>query len=458
MKNKRSFTATIWWLLACLIVGVFLMCTSDKEGRISEVENRMLQGFPKLSVKTIFNDEFTTGFEAHLSDNFFARDGVVSFTDGLLGTFSVLSADEEMMMRTEAMETELQGANLKVEAEEETVDIAEIPGVVEVAAEESAPAVAVEEDEPEEEGDLVVAEGEVPITYEHSYLYYEKTDGTLKKNYTYDRDKLETYAETLRIMQNYLPADGEIFFTQVPLASMANRWRFQQNEFSGWGSTVEMMLEECLQGAERINVFSTYDILEPYIAGEEDMFYITDHHWSAEGAYKVWAEMVKSQGLPLIPYEEYEFKAIESERVVSGQTDTFNVLYPLLPAQSLVMTNTDQFESIDLMNYRSTTYRSFMNNTRLPWRKVVTGANNGRRALVLCDSFGNAFVPWMLPYYEEVHMADFRNGSYSKSAVGGSIGQMIQKYGIDDVYIVTSTANGLRKDNSIVWLREYLVE
>ena len=40
--------------------------------------------------------------------------------------------------------------------------------------------------------------------------------------------------------------------------------------------------------------------------------------------------------------------------------------------------------------------------------------------------------------------------------MGGSIGQMIQKYGIDDVYIVTSTANGLRKDNSIVYLREYL--
>ena len=132
------------------------------------------------------------------------------------------------------------------------------------------------------------------------------------------------------------------------------------------------------------------------------------------------------------------------------------MLYPLLPVNSLVMSDTDQFTEISLMNYNSTTYRSFMNNTRLPWRKIITGANTGRRALVLCDSFGNAFTPYLLPYYEEVHMADFRKGSYSKSAVGGSIGQMIQKYGIDDVYIVTSTANGLRKDNSIVYLREYL--
>ena len=86
MKNRRSFAAAIWWILACLIAGVFLMCTSDKEGKISEVENRMLQGFPKLSVQTVINDEFTTGFESHLSDSFFARDDIISFTDGLLGT------------------------------------------------------------------------------------------------------------------------------------------------------------------------------------------------------------------------------------------------------------------------------------------------------------------------------------------------------------------------------------
>ena len=109
------------------------------------------------------------------------------------------------------------------------------------------------------------------------------------------------------------------------------------------------------------------------------------------------------------------------------------------------------------MNYDSTTYRSFMNNTRLPWRKIVTSANTGRKALVLRDSFGNAFTPYLLSYYDEVHMADFRKGSYSKSKAGGSIGDLITYHGIDDVYIVTSTANGLRKENSIVYLREYLV-
>lgn len=454
MKNKFSFTAAIWWALACMIAGVFLMVTSEKESRLSEAENRMLQGFPQLSVQSIFNDEFTTGFDAFLADAFFARDSVISFTNGLVDSFSVLSADDTMAMKAAHMESELQTANLQVDGGEEDQDIADIPGVNAVAAvEEQLP---VEEDDTEEEETIVLAEGELPITDTKSYLYFEMKDGSIKRIYTYEKEKIDIYADTLRIMQGYLPEDGVICFTQVPLASIANRWVYQQDEYAGWGSTVEIMLEDSLAGTERIHVFSTYDILEPYITGDTPMFYRTDHHWSAEGAYIVCAEMMKKQGLPVIPYEEYQYKAITSSKEEDGYRDTFNVLYPLLPAQSLVMNDTDAFKGIELMNYESTTYRSFMNSTQLPWRKVITGANTGRKALILCDSFGNSFAPYLLPYYDEVHMADFRNGSYSETAVGGSIGQKIQQYGIDDVYIVTSTANGLRKDNSIVWLREYL--
>ena len=459
MKHRTLFIAAMWWVLACLIAGIFLMGTSEKEGRISDTENRMLQGFPKLSFRTVFNDEFTTGFENFLSDAFFGRDSVISFTDGALGVFSMVSEDDNMAMAAENMEQELQTGNLKVDGEEEpaaeTEPQTEIPAGDEIPfSEEEAPAI--EEDDAEEEETVRLAEGELPITAKKSYLYFEMADGSIKRIYTYEKSKIKTYAETLQIMQSYLPADGQILFTQIPLASIANRWVYQQDEYIGWGSTVEMMLEACLEGTERIHVFSTYDILEPYITGDTPMFYHTDHHWSAEGAYKVFAEMMKKLGWPVVPYDEYDYKPITSSKAYKGYHDTFNVLYPLLPEQSLVMTDTDVYDELPLMDYGSTTYRSYMNNTRLPWRKVVTGANTGRSCLILCDSFGNAFAPYLLPYYNEVHMADFRYGSYSKTAVGGSIGEMIQKYGIDDVYIVTSTANGLRKDNSIIYLREYL--
>ena len=52
-------------------------------------------------------------------------------------------------------------------------------------------------------------------------------------------------------------------------------------------------------------------------------------------------------------------------------------------------------------------------------------------------------------------MTDFRYGDYVKEEAGGSMGELVQYYGIDDIYLIFCTANGLRKDNSIVYLRQY---
>ena len=450
MKNKQAFTAAILWIFALSIAGIFLIFTSEKESRISDAENRMLQGFPELSVKTVFNDEFTTQFEAFLSDSFFERDRVISFTSGLLDSFSMLSKDDEIRIQSEEMEKDLQGVGQFSDEEEPSdEDVTENSSDTEPVSEE-------EDDEEEPSEKITVAPGEILITDKNSYLWYEHTDGTVTRQYTYNLSDIATYAQTLKIMQTYLPEDGNILFTQIPLASMAQRWRKQQDSYSGWGSSVEIMLEDCLEGTERIHVFSTYDILEPYVCGDTPVFYVTDHHWTAEGAYKVAAEMFKKLNLPVIPYDEYTYKPIRSEKVVDGERDTFNVLYPLTPTHSYIVTNRDKLKEIDLMNYDSTTYRAFMNNTRYPWRKIVTGANTGRRCLVVCDSFGNAFTPYLLAYYDEVHMVDFRSDGYSKREAGGSIGEMMRHHKIDDVYIITSTANGLRKDNSIVYLRKHL--
>ena len=267
---------------------------------------------------------------------------------------------------------------------------------------------------------------------------------------------MDTYAETLRLLKSCLPADGVIDFVQVPLAQQANRWRDQQDIYSGWGSSMELMLTQSLGGAANINVYSAWNLLAPYVCGETPMFYFTDHHWSAEAAYIVASAMLEDQGLPVIPYDEYSYKSITSSAVdEKGRRDMFNVLYPLTPVHSYVVSGGKEHE-IGLMAYDVATYTSFMNGSREPWRRITTQAGTGRRALVICDSFGNAFTPYLLAYYDEVHMCDFRYGYYDHTAAGGYIKDNIARYGIDDVYIIISSANDLRKDNSIKYLRRYL--
>ena len=454
MKHRISFVTALWWAILLGVAGFFLLLTADRQPRLSESENRMLSGFPELNAGTLVSGDFMENFEGYLTDGFYGRDEVISFTERAMGRFSMLSQDDQLMAQAEDMENRLaqEGAN---QAEPSGGDVQ--PTAAPAPAQPTADALAPEIDEPEET-DAPAPDGDFPLTEENCYLWLKRVDGTNKILYTYENSRVATYAETLRIIQTYLPDDGEIFVTQVPLASIGNRWTDQQDTYRGWGSSVETVLTRYLSGTERIHVFNTWEILEPYMTQGTPLFYHTDHHWSAEGAYIVASEMLKAQNLPVIPYEEYEYAAIRSKRNEAGDVDTFNVLYPLLPAHSYVITRLNEVNEISLMNYKSTTYTAYMNNSREPWRRIVTGANTGRKALVICDSFGNAFTPYILPYYDEVHMSDFRYGYYDKAAAGGSIGELVRHYGIDDVYLIFCTANGLRKDNSIVYLRQYFLE
>ena len=493
MKHKLSFIVALWWLIFCAVAGFFVVLLAEKQSHPSESENRMLAGFPGLNLSSVVSGDFMEGFEAFLSDGFFARDEAIDAAEGIMDAFNVLSADERMAIETAEMERRLaseavstarpdagEAIETDVPAPEAEAVAADLPVAEEEAREAQGVSLeamlpadepmlsgadAADEpdsqaaalDETDDEGEETVMQaGAIPLTAENSYLWYDMPDGSYTVNYTYENDKIAVYAETLRRMQRYLPADGVICFTQVPLSSMARRWTSQRESYVGWGSSVETVLENCLEGTERIYVFSTYDILEPYMQKTSRLFYHTDHHWSAEGAYLVFAEMMKRQNVPVIPYDEYEYKANPGKKTRTGNYDTFNVLYPLLPGHSYVIRHVDEATEIDLMNYKTGSYLAFMNSTQLPWRRVVTGANTGRKALVICDSFGNAFTPYLLPYYDEVHMCDFRYDRFDKDEVGGSIGFMLSYYRIDDVYIITSTANGLRKENSIKFLRKFL--
>jgi hypothetical protein len=73
-------------------------------------------------------------------------------------------------------------------------------------------------------------------------------------------------------------------------------------------------------------------------------------------------------------------------------------------------------------------YRIFISGDR-PMGKVVSENKNGKKILVIKDSYGNAFVPFLVPHYEEVYVIDPRQ--YKNSAK-----ELIQKEGIQEVMFV----------------------
>ncbi|MBQ4227649.1 MAG: hypothetical protein II697_05540, partial [Clostridia bacterium] len=328
MKNKYGFMASVALvaLLGCL--GLFTLLFSQKASTASQTENRMLQGFPKLSLTNLASGRFSGELDDFFSDNFVGRDSAISASEGMLNAFNLIRGDEAFEKKNLEMEQRLDAEGGQESAE---------------------PAQEEEEDAFLSSDFATLSSGEIPIDSRKSYMWYVKTDGTLSLKYEYLKTNVDTYAETLRLIKGLLPRDGVINFVEVPLASQANRWRDQQNVYSGWGSSLELMLYQSLGGAQGINVYSAWDLLAPYVCGETPMFYFTDHHWSAEAAYIVSSAMLEDQGLPVIPYSEYNYKAITSSAVDDdGRRDVFNCLYPLSPVHSYVVKNGQEHE-ISLM-------------------------------------------------------------------------------------------------------------
>ena len=478
MKRKLNFFICCFLAVMLGFGGIFLMLFSPKEATVSEKERRMFSAFPEINGDTLLSGEFQTGLDDFLSDNFIGRDQAIDLTESLTEALSVLSEDERMALETAEMEKalEAEAALNALKAQQAAADEPEqAPDDGFNQPDETPPDDGQEDwgsdftDEPlpeetelpedddggeEEKAGTYIKE---KLTKTNAYMWFEDKDGRLEVRYTYPRDKINTFAQTLKLIRQNLPEDGTVHFVVSPLASQGRELR-NSSKYVGWGSSVETALGEALDGAQGIYVYSAWDLLEPHVKGKTRMFYETDHHWTAEATYIVTSEMFRTQGLPVIPYEDYTYKAVVSANTTDkGLHDTFNALVPLYPTETC-MIGPNYRKKIDAMAYNNKNYGVFCNGKlkTWPWKKIYSNAGTGRNCLVIADSFGEALAPWLFAYYDEVNMVDFRNGAYDHKAAGGYIKDNIKRYNISDVYVVCSTANDTRKNNVIYWMRKYL--
>ena len=66
-----------------------------------------------------------------------------------------------------------------------------------------------------------------------------------------------------------------------------------------------------------------------------------------------------------------------------------------------------------------------------PFTHIVTENKNGKKLLMFKQSYGNAFAPYMIDYYEEIVVIDVRSNKKS-------VEKVIAEYGITDVLIMNN--------------------
>lgn len=176
----------------------------------------------------------------------------------------------------------------------------------------------------------------------------------------------------------------------------------------------------------------------------EPMFFKSDHHWTGLGAYYAYRAWANVMGLT--PFELSDF----DKRSVAGVAGSF---WSLTQAPELRQADkVSDYYVPTTVTFKSTQYvgpeqktpaphEFFAEKSRgyivflggdIPLLVGTTNAGTGRTALVVKNSYGNAFAPYLLPHFDKVVVVDYRY-------VFRNIQDIVKTFGVTDLVFVNAT-------------------
>ena len=180
----------------------------------------------------------------------------------------------------------------------------------------------------------------------------------------------------------------------------------------------------------------------------EYIYFRTDHHWTATGAYYAYAEFCKAAGKTPTPLESYEteefpgflgtfYRDTNESSHLGDNPDTVVAYHPLSTEATLDYTDKNgQVIRWPIIYDQSSAPASYKYGTFVGGDQPYTIIKNpaladGSSCVVVKESFGNAFVPFLVDHYETVHVIDCRHWE-------GSVSDFVKTNGVDDVLFVNN--------------------
>lgn len=206
---------------------------------------------------------------------------------------------------------------------------------------------------------------------------------------------------------------------------------------------------------DSINFVDVYS--EIYDHRDEYLYFKSDHHWTQRGAYYAYRAFAESVGLEPADLDDFDY-GIRNE-AYSGSMYAYtydarvknfvDIIEAFYPRKDLTMTITTTAGS-------TLTYNSCIVDTNKTYVTFIAGDNpytvinvpdnpQDKNVLVLKDSFGNAFIPFLCEHFGNIMVVDVRHSSFN-------IHDLLGDYGLTDIIFM----NNVQAANSAQWANMYL--
>ena len=437
--RRFGFLIRYIWIVGLLWLASITLVFTPKTSRESETENRMLAGFPSLSVETVLDGSFMDGIESWLSDGIALREHWIQTSQRVEKVLQVPQEVDEAEQFIAAIEAEL-GTGMSESSTPEPTAMQDQQPEPSVVASPTPNTAVTGTDAPEA----------TPIPAVRDTTFWVRyNDGRMKTLYTYPHRNVERAAQYLNAYRTVLPEDGRVIFAEVPVSFTGTAYLEERDEREAWGSDMEAELQKIVDDGVYI-INATEAMLGPLERGEY-VYFRTDAHWTALGAHYLYCAMMERLGIPALAYGDYSYSVQTGMRGNASdnrkKSDTVEIMGEILPTHSFVLKHLTESREVQYMYPDRASYLAFIGGTMKPWRRFTTGSQTGRTALLISDSFGNALLPYLLPHYDCVLMTDLRPANYDPKEAGATIREYIEYYGVDDVYFTFCFASDINSDH-----------
>lgn len=390
----RSFR---WLLLFLCLLGLVIPLRPKK----SNVEKRDLEKFPKPSAEGILKGDFFAGVSAWYADTFPFREKLLTANAAVERLYglgkeqihgSVGAGDEIPTEYTEADKKADVSANGKDGADDETASA-----------------------QGDEGGD-----GTVHVVPESAGTIYIAQDRGFELYY-FALDSANQYIKMVNNAAQLLAGKATVYDIPAPTSIGIYLDQDIQDSLgcSDQSQAFDYILNNLDKSVKGVRVFDS--LLEH---NSEYLYFRTDHHWTADGAYYAYEQFCQAKGIEPNAREDYEklefdnfvgsFYSFGNQAAVLAENPDTITAYIPKGTNDMTYVGVDGIEIewnvvADASGYDDgNKYSCFIGGDN-PYSVIRNPAlQDGSSCLVIKESYGNAFVPFLVDHYQTVHVVDYR--------------------------------------------------
>lgn len=409
--NKKTDLLKIALFTAVMVILFIIGLAFFARPERSENEKRELTKFPEFTIQSFLSGEFTSQLSLWYSDTYPLREGMIAANSAVESLYGI--RDEQVISGN-------------------TGD--DIP---------DQPMTPADPDDSPEFNPTDDGEGE-----QISGLYVN--GNTAYQLYAFNEQNSRSYVALINEFASKVNGQAKVYDLIAPLhyqIALSNDTAAKYGASDGESAT-NYMYSGLSDGVVAVDALSR---MREH--NEEYLFFRTDHHWTARGAYYAYVSFCESKGIQPTALEDYEALRFEGflgtlyaeAKQPSAMKNDPDFVEAFIPLGTNAITVTEKSGNV-------TEYRVVNEKTDVwypaagaKYNCFIAGDNpfseihnpkitDGSSIVIVKESFGNAFVPFLVDSYEHVYVIDYRYWS-------GNLADFVTENQIDDVLFLNVISN-----------------